>query len=344
MRKIVNFFLISFSLLFLVSCKTESRSLYGPKGLTYDQESLVLVWNEIKDAQAYKLVINEEETIELINNYYSFEDYPIGSYRVKVKAIFKDGETLYSNTYTFIVKEEFELKIYSDGTYIYWDDLAAANYKIKYREDYLPKTHSLIENKFKIPETLKSKATKINLEVYFNGAVIYETSLLLSFNVTRVFYEEGYQIEIQGAQAIYIDGELIEEGFIAASNTLTLKQELIRNYQQQIFISIVGEENAFYLLHLMDLPFLLISPPKQSFIGEDINFEFDLRGYEIIKVNGLTINEDYLIENNILTIKKEYIQNIMETKKEKISIELHVTLSKGISFTEVVYLIISLKS
>lgn len=87
MKKIRLFFFASIVICFaaaLAACGKQTLS--QPGGLTIDETTLDLTWNEVEDARRYVISINGKET-EIRQNLYDLEYLEPGNYEIKIKAV-----------------------------------------------------------------------------------------------------------------------------------------------------------------------------------------------------------------------------------------------------------------
>lgn len=323
----------------LLSCR--KAPIAGPLSLEYDHKSFTLSWSEVKGANYYILDINGLK-VESDNNNYSFFKYNNGIYRVKIKAIFRNSESIYSNTITFEISDDIEISLYSDGEYLYWEEIEDAEYVIKYEDDLATKTISLTENKFEIPKSLKNKSSIVTLSVTLSDTLIAKLDIKLDFNKRR-FYNSPYEIVVNGAKKVYINGEELKTGYHIQSDKLVLSPKFIENYQESFYLSISGNENLLVIGEIRMTLFELTSFYLQPFVGNDVKYEFQFNGFEIAEITGLTINEDFKVEGNMLIITKEFIEDFISDNPISTRIELNLVLKKG-TFIKDWYLEIDLEA
>lgn len=321
--KFIGFVLIL--LLTVFSCN--NRPIAGPLDVKYDHINCTLHWSEVEGASYYLLDLNGEK-LESDNNYYSLFNYSNGIYRVKIKAIFKKKESTYSNTLTFEISDNVEVLVYSDGEYLYWEEIENGIYVIDYEDDSSVKSIILTENKFKIPETLKTKSSIMSLSMYFDDYLITTKDIILDYNLRR-YYNEPYEIIINGAETIFINGEEIKAGYYIYSDKVILSSKFIEQFKEPFYLYINGDENLLAKveigINLFDLKSFYIQP----FVGDDVKYDFDFRGFEIEEINGLIYNKDYKIEGNMLIIKQSFIENYINKNPLDERIKLNLVLKKG---------------
>ncbi len=101
---------------FLFACQ-QKREIHGPSYFNYDNDTYTLSWEQISSASGYVLVLNKQE-IDVLDNNYNMESYEQMTYHAKVKAIFADGESIYSNVFTFVVEKPI-VKLISSQEVLY---------------------------------------------------------------------------------------------------------------------------------------------------------------------------------------------------------------------------------
>lgn len=325
MKKIKSISLVLILLLILFSCK--KAPIAGPMDVKYDHISYTLSWSEVNKANYYLLDINGV-TYESDNNKYSLFNFNKGVYRVKIKAIFKNQESIYSNTLTFEISDNVEVTVYSDGKYLYWEEIENGIYMIDYEDDSSVKNITLTENKFEIPQTLKTKSSILTFSMYLDDYLITTRDIVLDFNLRR-YYKAPYEIAVKGAKTIFINGEEIKTGYYLQSDKLILSANFIEQFKEPFYLSIIGDENILAKVDIGINLFSLKSFYIQPFIGSDVKYEFEFNGFEIEEIKGLIFNEDYKTEGNMLIINQEFIEDYINNNPSNERIKLNIILKKG---------------
>jgi len=341
MRKIKSLYLllvITLLMSFLFSCA--DKPVAGPVNINYDLKTYTLNWDKVNKATHYILDINgilyESET-----NEYSFRESDKGLYRVKIKAVFKNKESIYSNTITFVVSDNVKLLMYSDGESLYWEAVDGATYEINYFENLALKTVIVTQNVFPIPQSLKEGVNEIRLKVYMEEKVISDQTITLDYNMIRIFKNSPYIIRAYKAKEVYMNGSKAY-GVSVREENVRLSPSLISKHGGETYISVSGEENVMKRVLILPEPYELESFYIQPYVGEDVKYKFSFKDYVITKIEGLNVNVDYRIEVfSTLVINKDYINRYIENNPTASKIGLKVSLtSNGIN--EELYLEIDL--
>lgn len=324
-KKIMMLFILVTLTITISACG--KKLIAGPTNLDFDKTKGIVSWDEVKSARYYLLNINGN-TVEVFENEYSLLNLPNGNYDLKIKAVFKKGESIYSNTLRVILSKERNINLFSDGTKVFWDEIEGAQYFIEYVDNLEIKQIEVEENEFLIPKTLKNEQALIKLTVYLNSYLVSIEEITIYFKEITVYQENEYTINVKGAKELYINNILIETGYKVTKTKLILSKQLINSYDDYINISIIGEENI-YLKAKIDVElFELISLNKQPYVNDDVYFEFDLKGFTIKQIVNLR-EDDYELVNNTLIIKKDFIESYITSNPNKQTIYLTVIFTKG---------------
>jgi|SRR5690554_1959001 len=322
----------------LFSCR--KNLVAGPVNLKYDYKTYTLHWDEVSNASGYVLDINGM-LYESIDAEYSFKDAEKGLYKVKIKAIFKNQESIFSNTLSFVVSEHINLLVYSDGSFLYWEEIDNATYEISYLDNLSLKTITTLQNKFTIPEILKEGLNNVTLKVFVDDELLSKQNILLDYNIIRVYKNSPYILRIYDASDVYINGRKVY-GVTIREDNIRISSNLIYNYIGETYISVSGEENILKRFLILPEPFELISFYIQPYMGDDVKFEFLFKNYEIKEITGLDFGSDYRIEAlKNLVINKSFIDNYRSNNPFASKIELKVTL-ESCGITEQLHLEIEL--
>ncbi|MFA5421185.1 MAG: hypothetical protein WC344_00110 [Bacilli bacterium] len=129
MKNKLSIFLIALAVLApLSSC----GGLSVPTGLAITDRTLS--WSEVKNAESYVVLINEEDAVEAVSNNLLLENKYYGAMTFKVAAVSGDKVTEYSeslaaNVYLTLATPS---NVRQDGNYVRWDEVGFANgYVIK---------------------------------------------------------------------------------------------------------------------------------------------------------------------------------------------------------------------
>ncbi len=174
-----------------VACNT--MSLSAPTRLTVDQDTLVLSWRAVKQAQMYTVSINGEEK-NTGKNSYPLEKLEVGEYSIKVKAVslgeYKDSA--WSETFNFVREQESGLvfKLINNKTEYEVSDLGKAGSDVVVPDEFRGRPVTAIGDKaFANKSQLKSitfgkNITKIGAQAFYNCT--YLTDLKIPEQVTYI--------------------------------------------------------------------------------------------------------------------------------------------------------------
>lgn len=342
MMKKIAFVLTLLSLLLLVGCKESKGIIVGPKNLNYNNETYVLSWDKVEGALKYEVVINDTDTLKTSETFISLESLEHGIYRIKVKAILKDQESLYSNSNNYFINKVKNIYMHTDKEKIYWDFVDDATYILSYKEMF--NQNEVIINpknaEFKIPEDLRDKNTVITLKTYYQDQLLVTATLELNFNTELGFLTKDFVIDINEANRVYINGVLIEEGIVIEDSKVILTKDLIGNYKGQTQVSVTGKTNISKNVYFTSELVELITSETQVYRGEDIVYEFILNGFEFSSIN--IVDGVFSFNGSTLTIDKEYFEAYKLSNPESTYIGMHVVFKKGSEHTKLIYLRVNL--
>lgn len=320
-------FIVALALVFTTfSCNR--KPIAGPSKIEFDAKVLVLNWARVKGATYYILDVNGEK-LESNTNSYSFLLYDEGIYEVKIKAIFKNKESTYSNTIRFVITDSVDLNIHSDGNYIYWDYVENGIYALQYSDNLLSHTVTLEKNNFLIPANLRGKLEKARLTVYLHNVILSKTEIVFNHEPLRIYQGLEYNIEVKGPNGIFINGRKVETSYNKYENSLTLTPLLTNRYEGTFYLSIVGEENIVYKAEIIPESFNVISYFLQPYMDDNVVYTIEYKGFKIDSIEGLIEDVDYVIEKDALVIKKEFIDRFISENPNEERIKLNVLFSKG---------------
>jgi len=323
--------------LLLVGCQNQNQIIVGPKNIYYDNDTFILSWDSVEGAIEYELVINDEK-FRVTTTSFDVKDYDHGVYRVKVKAILSNKESIYTSTQSFFINKVTHVYMYTDKNKIYWDNIVDATYVLSYSEMFSQDVTSVQPktNEFKIPDVLKDTNTLITLKTYYNKQLLVTSTLQLNFNMVLGFYESDYEIEVSNPNEVYINGNLVEEGFSLTPNKVVLSKELIAGYSDETQVSITGDSNISLNVYFTNEILVLLTDKTQTYQGEDIVYEFILNGFDLVSEN--VFDGLFTFEDGTLTIQKEYFETYKESNPDKTFIWVNVVFKKGEQHTILVYL------
>jgi len=160
----------------------------------------------------------------------------------------------------------------------------------------------------------------------------YQYSIHSNFDLKLYTYDD----EIKSIKILLLDDEISNDNYYNKDNTIYLKS----NYIKSIYKS---EEDSNYLhtletnlgkheidleIHEKDLPYIYTELKVESNLIDDIKFEFEMFDYEFEEVIEKSITDsDYTFNNNVVTIKNNYIKNYFNNNENKTQLMLSILLA-----------------
>lgn len=296
------------------------EKLNTPKNIKIDQK--IISWDEVKKASSYKVIIDEEE-FTVVDNYFNLSEYPNGSYNVQIKAIsrgFIDSDPLEAIINIYDVVSDIPSNLLISDKKLTWDYIEGVTSYIVSINDV---EYEVNNNEFDLSDLPLNYFYTIKVKVkdgLFSNEVVYETFVItdevykVTFNkntTNNLEYELNSKFDLL---KVYKEDEEIFKGYFDVEDRLVISKEYLvtLSYKMHYFdlytsIGIIKLE----LTIIDDRKPYIISDSNIVFSGEDLILEFQLYDGRIVSVfgNNITTN-DYVVDENKLIIKSEYINGI----------------------------------
>lgn len=315
---IKKLWLFSFLLIVLVGCST-TNTLKTPENLRY--ENGFLKWSLVDNAEHYVLDINTQTRL-VYNDSFNLKDYPSGNYTVRIASFVNGKLSDYSEPINFqLIQNEVISEIHINDKYLILRVYTGLKYRVNVKETEtgtLIKTEDLELNHFDY-STLADGLYDIEIILLLEETqVSTKTIRILKGDFTYV-KDVGIVLDIEVPTSIYykdkeleanIDYEIDEYGFILDSEVINDLDDNVNGFE------ITFKYDVDVLVY-MDLVIIgkpeMVSSNSATYKGEDLSFEFDLKGGLFESLNGTDLqSDDYTFTGSVLTIKASYIERMIQ--------------------------------
>ncbi len=336
--------IIILSIFTISSCK--KGEIIGPTTINYDNETFTLSWEKISNARNYLLLLNEEE-ISLSTNSYDVSELEQKLYSARVKAVFANNESLYSNTLRFVVKKTpFNSLTFYQGK-VHWNTIKGATYDL-----VVKKGDQTIDSKRRLTQTSYAVDSSYIEDIYVYEVKSYIAEFLITSdtlvydNVIKDFIrgKGNLEIEVDNPQDVYINDVKLSGNYELLLDKVIINDTLLSSYPNGlIVISISGPNAKTFFYDVKNPTIKLNSSSSLAYQEDDVVFTFELNDYELLSIDKKLENDDFQMEDNRLIIKNEYIQSYLEEFPDSNSIALAFAFKRGEMETTVFLLYIVLK-
>lgn len=314
-RKITILFVTLVLSLFLTSC----GGLSAPEGLAIDDR--LLTWNDVRGADGYRVLINEEDEVDVEDNQLLLADEYFGSMSFKVASMAGEALSAYSaklDAEVFLHLDAPE-NVQQDGDLLLWDE-------VPYSEGYVVKVGS-VEYPSSVNQYQITTAQPIEVSVLANGSedgyviasaysdpIWFKTALASPTNITyldgvlswsAVTNAASYLISINNGIPFSSPSNQYEIGYDYVGSIL-FKVKAISGNEQYL-------DSAYGEVTIQINPLTLVAPQNLSITDDLLSFDNveHAMSYGIYH-NGEFIEEiatnGYTIPNAILTQSGSYLQ------------------------------------
>lgn len=327
----IKFSILFITILFLTACNNaETPKLLSPTNVNISKN--VISFDEVENASSYIININNEE-IEINTNTYTINDE--GEFTIKIKAValnFIDSN--YTDEFIINVKFlDYPKNIRLENNLILYDEVIdAASYNISIngmiynsKEDTLPVLDEGIYEVMiqAVSNTyVDSNYSPINiLEIREEKLLIstnkYQYSKHSTFNLQLASYKVDEEIEISEFKT---GEEVIDnENLVIDNNKIYLKSEYINSLNIGTYNLVLTTNLGIYHIELE------IHEKVRPYVYTNLRvktnnpiFKLELFESQIESVIGNDITkDDYIIDNNEVTIKSDYIKDFFNTNETK---------------------------
>lgn len=339
--KMKRLILILFTILILTGCK-KSEVYEIPKGIIYDEVEDKITWEKSGNVIGYILVI-DDESYTVNDNYFDFSVFDNGIYKIKIRAVYENGQSIFTNLHTIIKNKKQDNFVYFKDNTLYFKKIVGASYKIIYKENLEEVTFTTDINSFTIPDIIKDRKTSIIIEAYNHNELVDKLNITLNLNITIAYENEPLTIKCNKPRKVYLDENEVNTDFTLYDDQVIIEENFIKKIQSEGFITIVGEEYLVLKVHVVTKRLILLSDDTQQFKNDDVIFNYNSNGYKLISISSLyspnITDEDYSFQDDKLTVRKDYLQYYFERKPGK---NLTLVLQFKIdNYSEIVYLTIT---
>ena len=112
--------------------------------------------------------------------------------------------------------------------------------------------------------------------MYFDDYLITTKDIILDYNLRR-YYNEPYEIIINGAETIFINGEEIKKATIYILDKVILSSKFIEQFKEPFYLYINGDENLLAKveigINLFDLKSFYIQPLSVTMLNMILTLE-----------------------------------------------------------------------
>src|SRR5690554_5557437 len=332
MRKLI---LILITFLVLVGCNPKELDQVSNLRL----EEQLLKWDVVNNADEYIVRIGEiikkttEAELELQSLSLDSGEYTVTIY-AKAQGFKESKPKEFTINYTAPVSPKItNLRV--EANVLKWNSVEGESYIVSINSEEF----TIDVSEFSLSELEENKFYEIKVRASrgeWSDTYNYETFV----NLDEVQY--SYNKYISENLSILLDSELIK---ITTNNSSVLDS---KNYQlvdanlivKKDFLSNIKDGNYSFVIYTTQNKFnitinvfynnkpYMITNNVVEFTGEDLEFVFELLNGTITQVTGNTItSEDYLINENKLVIKKEFISKVLNNDQARISIILNYQLT-----------------
>ena len=326
---------ILFMVLFLTACQEDETivEVNPPRFLRIVGNRIT--WEDIPDSEMYTLSINESD-VTLDENYFMLSGLSMGTYVFKVKTKVNGVESIFSDEISHI--RTYPLPI--EGVRIaqnsaIWEPIGNG---VTYRYEVKGETTDFT-GEGDLPAIDFSDATdpivSVTITALFEGVTISSYTTDIDLNLYHYFDEtQDFEIDVElSPTKVWIDfEELTGDLYTFDSNTLIISKNYLKTLSKGLYnVHVESDMDYYFTINVLKIgkPHI-VSNPEVEYQGEDLSFTFEL--YEGvmggINGNGIT-SSDYTIEGSILTISKEYINQIILNEPNRKTIVLTYVLING---------------
>jgi len=313
----------------LTSCskeKTESI-LTPPKEVVFSESTSLLSWGEVSGADAYVVSINNK-LIETKDTFLDLSDYLTGNYVVMVKTVKGDASSYFSEYYKFSIIKDIELELIYDESFIRLQtEVTDLTFHVTVKHRNIEVKSYEIEERQLTYEPLDGLVL-YHIKATFKGVVVYDHEFYINVDgYTKPKDETSLSLQTSFFGVLYFNGNEVDEAsYEIIDNRLSVTSDYLNQFNDGIYpLEIRGETNYVTFIFLtVDPNPRITSSSDVMYTGSDLIFTFDLYGGSFI---GLSSNpnikkEEYVISEDQVLIKKEYIERLIVLDPTKKSVIL----------------------
>lgn len=288
-------------------------------------EDHIVYWDEVLDASKYTLEINGI-LYDSTKNSFDLTVLGEGEYSFRIKARnASDIDSEYSSFYTHSINSlvlEIPKNLIIENQNLVWDEVDnATGYRLVINNEiYNIETNyydlSLLDCvncgiMIKSLSESRYKDSDYSAIIYFDKTYVNDEASQVLFDKAS---ENDLIIPIEGSFIISIDGTELDNQDYETGNNIILKNIFLKSIiSENQLLRISGNDQSYQItVNIIDsrVPFIT-SNYEFNYEQNDIILEFNIFDGNIESISGHNITEtDYIIYNNIVTIKKEFIESI----------------------------------
>ena len=307
--------LIPILLLILVGCSS-TKTIDPPSDFRY--EAGFLYWDEIEGADHYVVEINNQ-TKMAYNNKLDLKDFITGNYTARIASFSNGNLSDYTDYITFqlIHPESIEDIIITDEV-IAWDKHSNLTYEVSTYSDQTklttisPKSTNSQFDYSHLPDG----SYMFTINAYLEDTLVTTSEIRIIKDDFRYVRDAGLVLDLEIPTEIYLEDTLLveDEDYILDDFGIILNSSVIDELEGSgISLKLVYDHPVYIYLNIVTIEEpMIISSNGAIYEGEDLSFDFDLKGGTFMGLGGNNVDElDYVFDEETLTIKSDYIDEII---------------------------------
>ncbi|MFA5719935.1 MAG: hypothetical protein WC939_02600 [Acholeplasmataceae bacterium] len=326
MKKLI-FSLLILSIFLLSACGKKQEILFGPKNLTYDSETMMLTWDKDEQALGYKLSINDE-VIDVEDNQYSLSDYEIKEYFIKVRSVYEDKVSLYSDTLNIKLQYYEKIEVYIKDNQIIATPLINTTYHYEMIVDISKVSNMNNTGIIDIPTNFRDRVIQFKLDIKVGNISKHYIETEINLLLNKTSKDEDLTINVKNPKKVYIDGEVIEATL--EEDKVIISKDILMKLNEEVILSIVGDEYILKRLYVTSAPVRFKSPSviNQS---DELKFVFELNGFSFIGIakNEFIQDVDYFFNEDTLTFSETFIADYKKEFPTATEVSLTASFKRG---------------
>lgn len=344
MKKIA---LVLVILLALIGCSKKEVVYNPPEALMFDETTLSVSWQSVKDAIAYEISI-DDTIFKTANTYHDLSDLESGIYTVKVRSVFKDSISRYSLAIKVTIVKAVSIDFSLNN-----DVLALVSHTsgIKYQVtpyDYMGNKNASIKlesNTYKVVSDIGFK--RLDIKATLNSVVVFDQTVMVNVDGYTYFKGEDHvMIPNVSGNKVYLGSILLDESnYVLTDLGLSISKTYLETLALDTYLlKVEGNQTLLtYITFSETQKPRLTSSSNVMYESKDVIFTFELYGGTFLGVYATPdLSEGYVFESGTLTIKKSYIDKIIESEPNRTQIFFQYEVQNN-ELTVVGYLTIRLK-
>lgn len=331
--KYTKYLILLITAILLAGCKATPfpEKLATPENLAFDT---IITWDEVENATNYTVFINDVAMEVTVGTYYVISEQ--GEYEVYVIASapgYESSERSATLNISIQYDETISVNpVVTDNT-LTWDEVEfASTYNLIINgEEYISADTEYdlseltkgvytvyIQAVYPDSESNLSEAFIFGYDLLEVGTSQYQYSQNSTIDINTFFTGLDFEVYAQNANQEFIDASNV---FEVVDETLHIKSSYLVGQpigQHQFYVIYDGNRMMLDVqITDVDTPYIISSTLIDVFGGHSVQLQFELFGGVIYSINGTAEdNVLYSIDDNILTIEKEFIDEKLESTDE----------------------------